>query len=373
MITLSLITENDKGTSTWLWLPLTGAILLIAALPMIATGRWVQWGSLGGVALLAGASVWWLLKQWRDTRAQLAQAVAIADDLASSRQELTLLLQDVLPVWQFHVDLVKTQTEKGIVQLTTSFSSVLEQYDLAGISGLSEGADKENNSIGLLNLCERELEPVVLALTVVIAGKDILLDNLRSLSKETLDLQTMAFEVRSIAAQTNLLALNAAIEAARAGESGRGFAVVAAEVRMLSQRSAETGKKIAERVGKIVNIMNTTLTTAEESTIKDKEAVTLSGDLVEHVLGHVSKLGDSAEGMRKHGIVVRREVEKQLVALQFQDRVSQVLSGVLENIDQMQVTLADLETHALPTSYEWLEALNRDSNMADQHYRYTSR
>jgi hypothetical protein len=77
--------------------------------------------------------------------------------------------------------------------------------------------------------------------------------------------------------------------------------------------------------------------------------------------------------MRKHGIVVRREVEKQLVALQFQDRVSQVLSGVLENIDQMQVTLADLETHALPTSYEWLEALNRDSNMADQHYRYTSR
>jgi methyl-accepting chemotaxis protein len=142
---------------------------------------------------------------------------------------------------------------------------------------------------------------------------------------------------------------------------------------MLSHRSAETGKRIGERVGQIVSIMTSTLNTAEETTIKDKEAVSLSGDLVEHVLGHVGKLGTTAEGMHRHGIVVRREVEKQLVALQFQDRVSQMLSGVLDNIDQMQATLTALETQALPTSYEWLEALNKGSNMADQHYKHTSR
>ena len=364
-------------TYALLWALVLLLITLLASLPLWLRASWAPWLSWVGVSLLSVLAVGWLVLQGQATRDQLEQVQNQAGEQAhEAQQALASLLQDVLPAWQFHVDLVKTQTEGAVLQLTSSFSSVLEQFDLAGIGGgvSHAGLDGDTDqTISLLDLCERELKPVVLSLTSVIEGKDALLINIRNLAKETIELQTMATEVRSIAAQTNLLALNAAIEAARAGESGRGFAVVAAEVRMLSQRSAETGKRISERVGQIGAIMTETLSGAEAATVQDKHAVKLSGDLVEHVLGHVSKLGESADSMHKHGIVVRHEVEKQLVALQFQDRVSQILDGVHGNIDNMQQTLAQIDTDPLPTSDEWLEALNKSSNMKDQHYQRTLR
>jgi methyl-accepting chemotaxis protein len=266
------------------------------------------------------------------------------------------------------VAIVKTQTEHAVERLTTSFASVLGELDRAGIGHAEKANGQEDRTIKLLALCERELQPVVQSLHSMIVGKENLLAHIRSLSKQTLELQSMAADVGSIAAQTNLLALNAAIEAARAGEAGRGFAVVATEVRMLSQRSAETGKRIGERVGQIASVMNTTLNAAEESTKQDSNSVSLSGELVEHVLSHVRNLGDSADSMNQHGMVVRGEVEQLLIAMQFQDRVSQILEGARSNMHLMEQTLHQLADEGVPSSQEWLHAFNQTSRMDEQIY-----
>jgi len=279
------------------------------------------------------------------------------------------LLQTVLPAWQHHVELVKTQTESAIEELTSSFASVLQHFDQAGI-GAGPIAGNQSNAaepMSLLALCERELQPVVSSLTGVIDGKDALLAQLSSLANESLALQTMASEVRSIAAQTNLLALNAAIEAARAGEYGRGFSVVATEVRALSQRSAETGKKMAERVAQITSTMQSTLNSAQQATAADKQAVAFSGELVEHVLSHVRKMGASADSMQQHGLAVRQEVERLLIAMQFQDRVSQILSGLDQDMDRMYQTLSQVPNEAdIPNPDDWLAGMNKTARMDEQ-------
>jgi methyl-accepting chemotaxis protein len=357
------------------WLIAPFFITFIATLPLWTSESWVPWASAVGVGVLAWGVTFWQMAQMKSANERTQQAELNAQELAHlSVQELAVLLQDVLPAWQHHVETVKTQTEGAVTQLTSSFAKVLDQFDLAGIGGAraSGGADA-SNTIGLLDLCERELQPVVLSLTNVIDSKDILLVNIRNLAKETLELQAMAAEVRSIAAQTNLLALNAAIEAARAGESGRGFAVVASEVRMLSQRSAETGTRIGQRVVQIAAIMNDTMSGAEAAAVEDKRAVSLSGELVEHVLSHVRKLGSAAESMHSHGMVVRKEVENLLMAMQFQDRVSQILCGVDNNMALMGQALEQLDAQALPTSDDWLEALNKTSAMDDQIYNRSAR
>jgi methyl-accepting chemotaxis protein len=137
---------------------------------------------------------------------------------------------------------------------------------------------------------------------------------------------------------------------------------------MLSQRSAETGKRIGERVGQIAAVMNATLNTAEDSTQQDKNSVGLSGELVEHVLGHVRKLGESADAMNQHGMVVRGEVEQLLIAMQFQDRVSQILEGARDNMQRMEQTLEQLAEEGAPSSQEWLQAFNQTSRMDEQIY-----
>jgi methyl-accepting chemotaxis protein len=86
--------------------------------------------------------------------------------------------------------------------------------------------------------------------------------------------------IDEIARQTGLLALNAAVEAARAGEEGRGFAVVAAEIRGLSQRSAQAAKEIKDLIS-----------TSEERVRQGVELVAETGDALDRIVsevGHVN-------------------------------------------------------------------------------------
>lgn len=357
---------NHVVSRLWPLLPLATALVTFA--PVWLSGAWTPWISATIATLLSGFSVAWLVSRLRAV--ENIQAMETQPDAADGQANAAVadLLQNILPAWQHHIGIVKSQTQNAIDQLTSSFASVLQHFDQAGIgSGQITGTQSNaSEPMSLLALCERELQPVVASLMGVIEGKDALLGKVSNLATNTLELQSMATDVRSIAAQTNLLALNAAIEAARAGESGRGFSVVAAEVRSLSQRSAETGKQMAERVEHIGSIMRTTLDIAQEATAADKHAVTLSGELVDHVLSHVRKLGASADSMHQHGLLVRQEVERLLIAMQFQDRISQILASLDNNMDRMHQTLAHAQYGDLPTPEDWLAEMNQNATMEEQ-------
>lgn len=340
--------------------------LLGSFLPWWANGEWVVWAA---PLLQCVLVVLALVLYWRHARSSPAVHDAQAGAPAAFAA-LGPLLGQVLPQWRHQVQLVGQQTETAGVQLTTSFSRVLEQFDAAGIGSAVVGRSAQSsNSISLLTLCERELQPVVGSLSSVIASKDAMMESIRTLAVETRTLHELADAVGAIAWQTNLLAVNAAIEAARAGEAGRGFAIVAQEVRQLSQRSAQTGKLIGSGVDRVVSMMEQTLASAEHAHGQDKHTVEVSGHIVADVLKHVRALGESADAMEMHGRNIRQEVEQLMLAMQFQDRVAQIMQCVDTDMEKLRQALERLGQEELPAIEAWLANLRRTYTMAEQNLR----
>lgn len=345
---------------SWRFWSLPAAATGCAALPLWSGAGWIGWLSLAGVATVSTLAAFQCARA-QDRRAQ--EEEALRQQQAADR--IHALLASVLPVWQRHVGTVKTQTEQAVGQLVESFASIVSQFELAGFSGVShaDARERERVTISLLTLCERELGPVISSLEKIIGSKDELLRDVRSLAAATDELQEMAAEVTAIAAQTNLLALNAAIEAARAGEAGRGFAVVAGEVRSLSHKSSDTGKRISGRIAQIGEIMKATLASAATAADQDKKAIAVSGTVVQDVLGHVQDLGNSAEHMREKGNIIRADVENLLMALQYQDRVSQILAVIDEDMRRFREQVG---ADGAPSPDEWLRQLSTRYTMDDE-------
>ncbi|WP_418903491.1 methyl-accepting chemotaxis protein [Pseudomonas syringae] len=248
-----------------------------------------------------------------------------------------------MPIWAKQVESSRQQTETAIVELTDRFTGISQRLqETVQASQHAAGELDGHNADGALKVLSQsdsELSQVIDSLKATQASRDQTLSQVRSLTAYTGELRTMAADVAAIAAQTNLLALNAAIEAARAGEAGRGFAVVADAVRSLSSKSSETGQQMSAKVDIINNAITQLVQAASSGADQDSHSVTASEQSIQNVLERfqsiTGRLAESADLLKQESYGIRDEMTDVLVSLQFQDRVSQILVHVRDNIDAL--------------------------------------
>jgi len=301
------------------------------------------------------------------------------DHYLSSREQFG---DAVLPVWARHIENSRSQMEDAVTDLAGRFSSIVDKLDnalqAASMSGGKAGKSGGNALVDVFSNSETQLGSVVASMKSAMESKNAMLAQIRELERFTRELKDMAEGVASIAAQTNLLALNAAIEAARAGPAGRGFAVVAQEVRNLSNRSAETGRNIQQRVGQISSAILAASQAAEQSSEQENKSMQSAEGMIDSVLHDFREVTDalvqSTETLQRESEEIQGEVGEALVQLQFQDRVSQVMAHVRDNMElvpgllrdnrliyEQEKTLAPLD----PTPV--LSALQKTYAMAEEH------
>ena len=328
------------------------------------------------LALACAASAWWAVRRCRAAQRRLEDGVR-----AQYVVGLDPLCRGVLPVWSSQVEIARGQTESAINDLALRFGNLSQRLEYAVSASQASGAGGAQGGQGVLALLEHsasDLHSIISSLRSALKEKETLLHQVQALSRFTAELREMAQSVGSIAHQTNLLAINAAIEAARAGEVGRGFAVVASEVRKLSQLSAETGKNMSATVDTVNSAIARTLQVSSQYAAQDEAMAASSKQIIEKVLAQFQStatgLNDSAEVMRRESQLIQGEISEVLVALQFQDRISQVLSHVRGDLDKLKQTLDDsgqqLAAGVAPAPLDtaaWLEALTSTYTMAEQH------
>lgn len=306
------------------------AIAFAASCAIVPLAGWQWHGWMIAAVLLAAGGFAFL------HAGSAPQAAAQPDAYLASRQRFA---GEVSSVWAAHIDGSRAQMETAIVALVERFSGIVFKLEQA-LAASGAARNHEGGSIvEVFAASESELRSLLDMLASAAASKGQMLQKIEGLQQITTQLQAMAADVASIAWQTNLLALNAAIEAARAGEAGRGFAVVANEVRMLSNRSADAGKHIAQQVGQISAAIDASCRAAGDSMRAEGNAVQASEQKIGAVLaslrGVTDALVQSSDLLQRESTGIKSEVAEALVQLQFQDRVSQILSHVQQNIARL--------------------------------------
>ncbi|MDD3517774.1 MAG: methyl-accepting chemotaxis protein [Chromatiales bacterium] len=330
---------------------------------------------LGGAAfLVAGVSVGWhagnLLRR-RD--AQWAQALAqCRAELSAPRptDRLGDLCTAVVPVWKRHVESTRGHTEQAVSDLVGRFADINTRLEQALSASRGSSNDPDQSLVATLAGCRDELGAVLDTLQAALSSKRTLLDRIGELTNFTEEMQGMADAVTAVASQTNLLALNAAIEAARAGEHGRGFAVVADEVRKLSSESGKAGTSIAAKVNAVNAAILATRQAAEQFAREDESVVDRAGQSINNVLDRYQQVAEgleySADVLRRESDGVRDEVCGVIVALQFQDRMTQILTHVEQDMDDL-VAHIDSGAHELPDVQDWLDQLQTRYTTPEQY------
>ncbi|SEF65883.1 methyl-accepting chemotaxis protein [Thauera chlorobenzoica] len=296
-------------------------------------------------------------------------------------ESLEQVAQVSLERWSGHVELSRSQMETAVGELAGAFGEILDRLgETLARSQAAAARGGEDSVVGVIADARAELDGVLAGLDAALAEKQTLSQAVERLGKVTEDLMRMAGEVGQIARHTNLLALNAAIEAARAGEVGRGFAVVASEVRTLSNESAATGERIREKVELAHAAMAEAQAAAARMAERDVILVDESQAAIGRVLERFDRVGSameqSAQALERNGAEVQQRVEGVIVHLQFQDRVSQILSAVGVDMARLAGRVAEDESRRrrgeLPAPIDaaaWVAELERTYTTLEQHGR----
>ena len=250
----------------------------------------------------------------------------------------------ILPVLRAQIADVNHQMEKSVVSVCGNFSGIAErsrQTVVKMTSLLGSGHEEHNATV------ERSIETSRSTIAGLLerlerASKlsSVVVERMQAIEEAVAGIESLLAEVQKTAFASKLVALNAKIEAVHVGELGSGFEVVAGEITRQAERSDRLAEDIGARIREMRNRVNSAAGELSEFVSKDREKLAQSRSDAEGALNLLwsihQRAADSLTMMAKENTELADDIARAVVEMQFQDRVGQCLTHVVEALEKVE-------------------------------------
>ncbi len=273
----------------------------------------------------------------------------------------------VLPVWVRQIEGVRRTADDSVAGLARSFGRVVDKLEavLVASTSANENSGRGGGVVAAIEDGRRELKGVIAMLKAVEEAKDAMHGDVRRHAEE---LKAMAADFGQVALQVRLLSLNGAVEAARAGQAGKAFAVVVNEMRALSELSTKAAERMHRQVGVIESAVGADyggeLRPGDGGTASFQRAEVTIHEVVTRFREVTSSLSGSIELMERESRDIHEEIARALVDLQFQDRASQILSHLTDNMKTLERRIG--EGAGAAELGDWRAEMARDFSVPEE-------
>jgi methyl-accepting chemotaxis protein len=270
--------------------------------------------------------------------------------MAADVSKSILACLPVFPVLAGQLREVVRQVEEAVEGVCGSFQAMAARARQASTRvPLAEDAPSDRPAAdargvsGLISCTRETMGNLLQRIEQTGAFSSLAVQRMRAVEEHLRGLGSVLQEIDEIGAQARVLALNGQIEAARLGGQGTAFAIVATETANMACHAMTSSKTIRKTTEMVSKGINDTSKELRERAAGDTREAALSRNEVNRVLDAMTVLHEETQRAMEETKIesdhLARDISAAVVALQFQDSVSQRVGHVIHTLEEMHSAL----------------------------------
>lgn len=254
----------------------------------------------------------------------------------------------LFPVLETQLREAVQQIEQGVVQVGNSFAGITQRARDA-VTQISRGEASQDattcgSGIGQLIGGTREtMSRLLQRIEQTSELSQATVQRMLEIEQRIHSLESTLGEIDAVAANARLLALNGQIEAARAGAHGAAFAIVATETAKMAVHAVGASRTIRQMIGDLSTEITGASQDLRQRASADNEEASQSRGEVNRALDCMATMHDemrqAMQQAKENSQRLAQDISHAVMALQFQDAVSQRIGHVVSTLEEIHATL----------------------------------